>query len=749
MVLFWQVEHDAQLHGAYSITQVQEEVQSRVAALKSHVIEWIGILKHIIRGITSEVRFLLSFIASSLRELCRQWNRHSAQQLASDGSSDSSSFRGSSNNDTAGTTSGDRLYDQSSVLQEIGRILVLYLLRNLLSFPKYFGILPNDFVITGRHSANLKRLVQVLDRVVGGRLYDTTARPWMQPLNSVIMSQSTRVATMVQSVLIIGSAATVQQELQKQLVFDHYEIQLEIETDVLHVRKNVLLYLRCLMANSDECLSDMTAQDGFALQSAVKRLLADCGGIRKTAYLRLSPKQDEKVNLRIDNDLSGNDNNLFHDIHETDGPAADHASHDNPGDDGTIVKYAGTQQNAAANAESMHVCLRCGVTLPTGLRPAESMSRQAGASNFITLPPALNEDEKNFCWVLHNIRAVDAGASQTSFQQLLTDAMDSLKIEDVLQQSKQVEFAEQGSNRDFDNTLQRYIKFHQAYAKVSELQRSSTNSSGLKQLLRRIISVSNQQKHTEVLLQEILLRLRNLRVQIQEVNNNLLSKYRALAGCSSELQRRVQSGQAKFGVDEQCAAGTTAPPKDVEDDDAQNEELGEHDEDSSEAVLADDGTMNTSKLTRVLLQRLETDDGLAEEDGVRGSTGVPVRGVHMKFTLRWLQARGIVYSFVPSQNLPRRAKRDLEEKVVFVVTTDRRGQSSYIFNAVYDGNVVIDTFYVSIAHLKQLRRTVADFADTEAAFGGSSKIAKTTFRIKSLQQLCADELENRAVIVAS
>ena len=83
----------------------------------------------------------------------------------------------------------------------------------------------------------------------------------------------------------------------------------------------------------------------------------------------------------------------------------------------------------------------------------------------------------------------------------------------------------------------------------------------------------------------------------------------------------------------------------------------------------------------------------------------------------------------------------------YVVTSDKRTQSSYIFNAVYDKTVVVDTFYVSVAQLHQLRRTVAKYADSVSVFGGSDKIVKTIFRIKPLLELCTNRLENQAVVV--
>ena len=196
------MEYAAQTHSAYNITQVQEEVQSRVSALKSHVLEWLEILQHIIRGITSEVQFLLSFIGATLRDLCRAWNRQRGASGPGTGlNHDSSSTSGARGNDAragqstigAGGSLGSGRYSQASVMREVGHILVQFLLKNLLFFPKYFGLLASDYTITGRHSSNLKRLVQVVDRVVGGRLYDTSAQPWMQPLNSIIVAQSNQV----------------------------------------------------------------------------------------------------------------------------------------------------------------------------------------------------------------------------------------------------------------------------------------------------------------------------------------------------------------------------------------------------------------------------------------------------------------------------------------------------------------------------------------------------------------------------
>ena len=106
------------------------------------------------------------------------------------------------------------------------------------------------------------------------------------------------------------------------------------------------------------------------------------------------------------------------------------------------------------------MCGRCGATLPAGLRPAQSQSKLNSIVTFAKLKP----DQKNFCWVLHNMRALDASAVHKSFDELLTEAMDSLKIQDVLGRAKDLNATsslgsmglEQSSN-DVDDSLQRCV----------------------------------------------------------------------------------------------------------------------------------------------------------------------------------------------------------------------------------------------------------------------------------------------------
>ena len=299
-------------------------------------------------------------------------------------------------------------------------------------------------------------------------------------------------------------------------------------------------------------------------------------------------------------------------------------------------------------------------------------------------------------------------------------------------------------------------RYHQALAKVLELERSSTNNSGLKQMLRRINAVYNEQKQTQILLQEGMVRLRGLRLKIQEVNANLHSKFRALALYRNVLQNRVQAGGSHFGVanvdtevqDARAASGSTDLSTSVlKDGSGESSTLAS----TPARKSMEHAGMPITKLTRVLLQRLEKDEESSSElalDGIGNETGgVAVRGVHMTFSLPWLLSRGIVRSVRLAAELPKRVQSDMQRRLVYVVTSDRRRQSSYIFNAVYDGSVVVDTFYVSVAHLHQLRRTVADFADSASVFGGSKKIVHTIFCIKPLLTLCTDHLENQAVVV--
>ena len=229
-------------------------------------------------------------------------------------------------------------------------------------------------------------------------------------------------------------------------------------------------YLRCLLAHSKMCLTPMagSGQDGYALLSAVQRLVQPCGRIENTAYHRLPARADPRINLRVDNDLAGNQNDLLgktqDDLRDGLRGGGIAAEPDEHGQESQLANWNGAghgSQRTSHPGDStvMHVCTRCGATLPEGLRPAQSSSRQTGAATFVNLPAALNDDEKNFCWVLHNMRALDASAMNKTFQELLTEAMDSLHIEDVLKQSSNTSVLDQGSNnRDFDSSLQRYVK---------------------------------------------------------------------------------------------------------------------------------------------------------------------------------------------------------------------------------------------------------------------------------------------------
>ncbi len=223
------MSREAQLASAYSVSQVQEEVDSRVAALRKHVVGGISILNDVIAGVTVEVRYLLSFIGAQLRDWCRKWSRTSKSTLKHVGGGGGgpsfiagradSSFAGNGGGSGGGggragggggaiggragvlgaNGRGDYAVDsneQGGVLveRELGHIVVRYLLRNLLVAPKSFNLLPHDVVITGRLSSNLERLVQVLDRVVGNRFYGQAVEPWMQPLNSVVLAETGKVS---------------------------------------------------------------------------------------------------------------------------------------------------------------------------------------------------------------------------------------------------------------------------------------------------------------------------------------------------------------------------------------------------------------------------------------------------------------------------------------------------------------------------------------------------------------------------
>ena len=92
-------------------------------------------------------------------------------------------------------------------------------------------------------------------------------------------------------------------------------------------------------------------------------------------------------------------------------------------------------------------------------------------------------------------------------------------------------------------------------------------------------------------------------------------------------------------------------------------------------VEADAGVQHKNipitKLTRVLLQRLEQDEDYAMTASgrrTRGS-GAAVRGVQETFTLRDLRAKGIVRKVIVSR-LPTRVARDLEERLVYVVVRE-------------------------------------------------------------------------------
>eukprot|EP00941_MAST-03F_sp_MAST-3F-sp1_P001264 g1264.t1 len=483
----------------------------------------------------------------------------------------------------------------------VADFLINYLFKPAIMYPKEYGLVKADTIITTTQRNNLRKIVQVLHRIVGQRKYNIAKQPWMVPVNAVIDDLENEAALCVESVCDVPDDL-----LEREMKIDLYQSYLVRDQTVTLVRLNRLIYLRRLLFNSDEAVSDFEI-----LKKAVHELKAKPGVLEATSSTNICDTDDDVcIPLRID--ITFDRNGLGHGKGDNDAGA---------------------------------VCAACKVPLPKALL---SVNQTPLVFVGMKRPPL----PKEFLAVKMVLRDLD-------------DLIDEEALDDKELEAKFMKRLEFVKKRDLS-------KAGEVKTALDKIKASSSEINGLAELFSTIRERVFDDRETELRLRSDLKKLKALSastIEFQETLQQQLNGYNQFLhilydGSGKESNRRMVQPYA----DRDGRALTPAN------------------------LVVDSHGTGSGDMQKKILRKM----GLAI-------------GTYAKFDFKTLKAKGVVKSLKLRSTVPGIKMTRVRDHAVYHFYTEKRG----VFNIllVYDKDVLLDEFTVTVDYLLHLKQSMQEIFD--------------------------------------